>query len=708
MAAPGQQMLQVDDLTFGYGADRLFEGVAFSLAAGDRLALVAPNGAGKSTLLRLIAGELPPDRGRAVRRKDATVGYYRQSHELDAALMGQAADVMDAFLAGFEEVVRLRHALHEARETLGDAADGDAAMAKLARLEDAYHLAHGDDLERKIEILAVKLGFSEKDLARKVTSLSGGERGRLQLGTVLAREPDLLLLDEPTNHLDIETISWLEDHLRAYRGALLVVSHDRRFLDRVTNQTCELGSRSFRLYPVSYGMYVVQREEELARERALVERQQAFVDKTQDFIRRNIAGQKTKQAQSRRKMLDKLEKLDRPEDIWAEAQKLRVRFAPAARSGDIVLDAKGLAAQRGGRTLFSGLDLLVRRGERIGIVGPNGAGKTTLLRILAGTPDLAHGDRGDVRRGTNLQEGYFDQHLGALDPKKTAVQEVRSIRGDMNDDAARQYLARFRITGDDALRVVSGFSGGERSRLALAKLLLEPRNLLFLDEPTNHLDIPACEILEGALVDGFEGTLILVSHDRQFLENVTTRLVVVKDGVAEVLPGGFREYAHRREQAEAAARPPTPAPRDNRKSARPPARLDEQGEDESLGISWTVSRDAATARGAAAGKTAAQKTPDPADDRRREHEQRRQASRDLEKKRKRVAELEASIAQLETELASLRAALLEDPKGDWAALADKAERERAASRTLDGMVEEWTRLSEQVAAAGAEGDKARA
>ncbi len=642
-------LLQVDDLAFGYGADVLFDGVGFSISSGDRMALVAPNGAGKSTLLRLLAGELAPDRGRVVRRRDATLGYYRQSHELDR----DAAElsVLDAFLSGFGEVVALRHRLVAAREALGAAADAEAALAELGRLEDAYHLAHGDDLERKIEVLAQKLGFAERDLERPVSSLSGGERGRLLLGTVLARQPDLLLLDEPTNHLDLETITWLEEHLRGFPGAILLVSHDRRVLDRVTNHTAELGSRSFRTYPLSYGRYVEARAADLERERSLVERQQAFVEKTEDFIRRNIAGQKTKQAQSRRKMLDKLDKLDRPEDIWADAAKLRVRFPECPRSGDIVLDAKGLGATRGGRRLFEGLDLLVRRGDRVGVVGPNGAGKSTLMRLLAGRGDPAQ-DEGEVRRGTNLADGYFDQHLGELDPSRTAVEEIRSVRGDMNADVARQYLARFRITGDDALRVIGGFSGGERSRLALAKLLHEPRTLLFLDEPTNHLDIPACEILEQALAEGYEGTLILVSHDRQFLETVTTRLVVVRDGRAEVLPGGYRDHAELREPA-------------NEPKPRPSVRPDRPAESEA--------------------------------ESKKAHEARKAAAREQERRRRRVDELERAIADAERELAVMRAELALDPEGDWAGLAKKAERERAASRRLESMMEEWTTLSEKLA-----------
>jgi ATP-binding cassette, subfamily F, member 3 len=584
-------LLQVDDLGFGYGADALFSGVAFSLSHGDRMALVAPNGAGKSTLLRIVHGELSPDRGRVVRRGGATVGYYRQSHEIDATAASTTVE-----------------------QALG-----------------------ADD--HLVDVLASHLGFKDlilKGEGRTVGSLSGGERSRVGLGAVLARAPDILLLDEPTNHLDIDTIAWLEDHLRTshHSGALLVVSHDRRFLDRVTNHTAELGARTFRTYPVSYGRYVTMRADDLARERATVQRQQAFIQKTEDFIRKNIAGQKTKQAQSRRKMLDKLERQERPEDVWAESEKLRVRFPECPRSGDIVLDAKGLGAARGGRRLFDGLDLLVRRGDRIGVVGPNGSGKSTLLALLAGK---SSGDEGTVRMGTNLAPGYFDQHLGTLDPTRTAVDEIRSVRGDFNVDVARQYLARFRITGDDSLRVIGGFSGGERSRLALAKLLLEPRNLLFLDEPTNHLDIPACEILEEALATGYEGTLIVVSHDRQFLETVTNRLIVVRDGRAEVRPGGFRDYAR-----------PGPVVRATRPAPRP--------------LSRPVRRGPRTVEVAA------------------DTDDRREA-------------LELAIATAEAEIAAMRAELAADPGGDWAAIAQKAERERAASRKLESMLLEWTSLA---------------
>jgi ATP-binding cassette subfamily F protein 3 len=634
-------VLQVGDLRFGYAGDTLFEGVTFSLAAGDRVALVAPNGSGKTTLLRILAGEIEPDAGSAVLRREATLGYYRQSHEISAE-----GDVLAAFLSGFGPVVELRAELQRAQEAAASGAPD--ALRHLADVTDRYHIAHGDELEHRVAALASHLGFSERELARPVASLSGGERGRLRLGVTLASRPDVLVLDEPTNHLDLDTIAWLERWLADFKGATLVVSHDRAFLDNTCTSTMELGRQGLRIYPSRYSEYVVLREEDLARERALVERQQGLINKTEEFIRKNIAGQKTKQAQSRRKMLEKLDRLDRPEDVWASAERVAFRFAPAARTGDIVLDAKGLAAQRGGRTLFSGFDLLVRRGERIGIVGPNGAGKSTLLKLIAarGGPE----DEGSVKRGTNLQEGYFDQHLGDVDPTLTAVDNVRRVRGDFTVEAARQYLARFRFWGDDPLRVVSGFSGGERSRLALAKLLLEPKNLLFLDEPTNHLDIPAAEILEEALI-GFEGTVLLVSHDRRFLENVTTRVVGVRDGRIDAYPGGFRDY----EKTLARAVVEAQAPKARAKAAVP--------------------------------------TPD---ERAKErYEAARLASRAAEKRKRRITELEAAIAAGEKDLDALRGQLKTAPGDDWEKLAKMARDEQALTKSVDSMLIEWARLSEE-------------
>jgi ATP-binding cassette subfamily F protein 3 len=690
-------VLEVANLAFGYGANQLFQGVTFSLDAGERAALVAPNGAGKSTLLRLVARELAPDAGTVVVRKEVRVAYARQSHELLPE-----GTVLDAFLAAFAEVLALRRALSDAQHA---AASGtDAALARLSRVTDQYHLQGGDELERRVTMIAQHLGFSDADLERPLASLSGGERGRLHLGTALAQEPDLLLLDEPTNHLDLDTIAWLERHLADLDSAMLVVSHDRAFLDNVCPITMELGRKSFRAYPLKYSDYTVAREEDLERERELVERQQGLIAKTEEFIRKNIAGQKTKQAQSRRKMLEKLDTLDRPEDIWATAEKVAFRFAPAPRSGDIVLEAQGLAADRGGRRLFSGIDLLVRRGERIGVVGPNGSGKSTLLKLLAGAG--APEDRGSVRRGTNLHQGYFDQHLGSLDPAKTAVEEIRGVRGDLNVDGARQYLARFRFWGDDPLRRVSGFSGGERSRLALAKLLLEPRNLLFLDEPTNHLDIPAAEILEEALA-GFEGTAVLVSHDRRFLEGVTTRVILVRGGEVEIYPGGFRDYedtlARRTAAAERAAAEEAPPPKARARASEPPGKVRAV----KRSASTKPSPEGAFHDGAAVNDARPRPRPpgepkvavgaeQDAETKRRAFEAEKAATRALERKKKRVKELETEIATGEAELGRRREELKQDPGGNWAKLADLAKQEQALTKRLEAAMTEWMALSEEL------------
>ncbi|MFZ5892372.1 MAG: ABC-F family ATP-binding cassette domain-containing protein [Myxococcota bacterium] len=640
-------LLEIADLEFGYSNEPLFTKVTFRLSAGERAALVAPNGAGKSTLLRVIAGELAPDKGSVLLKKPATIGYYRQSHETRSE-----GSVLDALMSGFSDLVEVRRELNRAQHAAASGAAAD--LDRLALALDRYHQAGADRLEQRVQSIATRLGFEKSELSRDVRTLSGGERGRLALGVVLATTPDLLLLDEPTNHLDLESIRWLESYLSEQRAAVLVVSHDRAFLDAVCPSTMELGRTAFRVYPLPYTAYHDERREDLEREQKLAEEQAAFVAKTEDFIRKNIAGQKTKQAQSRRRMLDKLERVARPEDVWARAERVRFRFVEAPRSGDIVLEAKGLAAERGGTQLFSGVDLLVRRGDRIGIVGPNGSGKSTLMRILAGRGHPK--DRGEVRRGTNLHDGYFDQHLGSLDPGRTGVDEIRSVRGDLTVDAARQYLARFRFYGDDPLRRVESLSGGERTRLALGKLLLEPRNLLFLDEPTNHLDIPAAEILEEALV-GFEGTVILVSHDRRFLDTATTRTMAFTEKGVDIYEGGFKDYTQAHERQRKAQEQPAPK---KSKAPPPPAKTEP----------------------VVAGANA--------------HRAQKSAARDLERKRKRLQELEAQIADGERETLRYRNELKDVPSNAWERIHELAQKEQELTRRVERWTAEWVKLSEEL------------
>ena len=641
-------ILQVDHLSFSYGADTVFEDVSFTMALGEKLALVAPNGQGKSTLLKLIAGELTADEGRVLMPKGTRVGYLHQSHEPDPT-----GTVLDALLATFVEARAARHRLTAAEEA---AASGtEEALERLAAAQDRFTQTGADAIEREVSAIAHQVRFSDQDLSRMVSSLSGGERGRLQLAVVLAAKPDLLLLDEPTNHLDLETVYWLEGFLRSYRGAVIIVSHDRAFLDATCPRTAELGMFAFRDYALKYSDYVVARDEDLERERKAVMEQRDYIAKTEEYIRRNIAGQNTKIAQGRRKMLEKLERLENPDDVWASARKLGMRFAPSRRTGDIVFEAKGLGAARGGRTLFEGVEVLVKRLDRVAIVGPNGAGKSTLLKLLAGQgwPE----DKGEVRQGTNLDVGYFDQHLESLDPDKSCVDIIRGVRPDMVVDAVRQYLARFRFYGEDPFRAVRSMSGGERTRLALAKLLLVPRNVLLLDEPTNHLDIPACEILEEALAH-FDGTVLLVSHDRYFLERVATRLIHLEEGRVTLYSGSWSDYQSHRQKLEAQAREEAEASKPGK--ARKPAQ---------------------EAKPAAKGKES--------------YEDAKRKSRENEKRARRIAELEKLIADAEDKLAALRTQLKDAPGSDWEKIADLAEKEQEMVRRVDGYTEEWMRLSEE-------------
>ena len=667
-------LLQVADIAFGYGAERLFQGVTFRLNQGQRAALVAPNGAGKTTLLRILAGELVPDEGSVVLDKLASLAMYRQSHE-----RRPCGTVLDTMLADFQDVLEIRGSLEKARSEAASGRPED--LRRLAYEEERYQLVRGDELEHRVQMIAQRLGFDKDELLRPVESLSGGERGRLYLGTALAQQPSVLLLDEPTNHLDLTTIAWLETHLVQYPGAVLVVSHDREFLDNVCPITFELGHRSFRTYHMGYTAYHDARELDLQRERAQQQRQQAMIAKTEDFIRKNIAGQKTKQAQSRRKMLEKLDKLDVPEDTWQTASHVSFRFCPAPRSGDMVLEAKGLGATRGGHVLFEKLDLLVRRGDRLAIVGPNGCGKTTLLNLLFGSGDPA--DQGWVRRGANVLDGYFDQHLGSLKLDHSAIEEIRSVRGDMNVDATRGYLARFRFWGDQPFARVASMSGGERSRLALAKLLLEPRNLLLLDEPTNHLDIPAAEILEQALIH-FDGTVVFVSHDRRFLRNVSTRVIRFGPEGVQVFETPFAQLVGERGVAKA---PDT---------SWLEAVSDEEGEDafdaeDRLGGS---DADFAAKGGSEQGTSASEAKA--------RFEATKAAARALQRKQRRLVELEGNIAQIEEQIAQVRAklsdaAVASSTSENWQQLSDWAVKEQALCRTLDELMNEWSELGQQLA-----------
>jgi ATP-binding cassette, subfamily F, member 3 len=646
-------LAQFADASFGYPGNDILVGASLLIRPGDRLALLGPNGTGKSTALRLLSGDLQPDGGDVRVLGRASVAYLRQSQELDGG-----GTLRDALMQPFADLERLHAELVTIEARLGDGAAAD--LARYGELQERYQRGGGYDLEARLKRLTADVGFAEADLARDVATLSGGERGRLELAKVLVRQPDLLLLDEPTNHLDLAAIERLEAFLSEYPGAFLLVSHDRAFIRAVCKEIVELENGKLVKYPYGYDKYVVERGARIERGRAEYERQKEHIDKTEDFIRRNLAGQKTKQAQSRRKMLEKLERLERPDDQWQHAGKIGLSFQTGSDlGGKETIRAPGLTVgypnRDGGApvVILRGVTVNIYRGDKVGIVGPNGAGKSTLLKTLIGElPPVA----GKVEIGTGVRIGYFDQKLGAVSEGLSLMDEIRSVRADLSPEAVRQYLAKFRFFGDDPFRTVGGLSGGERSRLAMAKIMLFPRNVLVLDEPTNHLDIPARETLEAALRD-YEGTLLVVSHDRYFLDQVCTRLLVIEGMAVEAHAGNYSDWRRRVTEEERRARPAPVA-----EPAKP----------------------------AAASVSAASRQAD----KDRERECRRLA--------RRVETLEADVARLEAALAGVRAELAGDHAGDWQKLHALADKERELEATLGRRMAEWEAASAAALVAGVE------
>ncbi|HLK92221.1 MAG TPA: ABC-F family ATP-binding cassette domain-containing protein [Polyangia bacterium] len=638
-------LAQFADASFAYPGNDILVGASLLIRPGDRLALLGPNGTGKSTALRLLSGDLQPDSGDVRVLGRASVAYLRQSQELEGG-----GTLMEALLEPFADLQRLHDEMAVLETKLGEGRPDD--LARYGELQERYQRGGGYELEARVKRLTHDVGFSDSDLARAVETLSGGERGRLELAKVLVRQPDLLLLDEPTNHLDLAAIERLEAYLAEYQGAFVLVSHDRAFIRAVCSEIVELENGKLTKYPFRYDKYVVERAARIERATAEYERQKEHVEKTEDFIRKNLAGQKTKQAQSRRKMLEKLERLERPDDQWQHAGKIALNFQTGGDlGGKEIIRAPKLTVGYPGAKILDDVTVNVYRGDKVGIVGPNGSGKSTLLKTLIGElPPLG----GKVELGTGVRIGYFDQKLGTLSEDLTLTDEIRSVRADLSPEVVRQYLAKFRFFGDDPFRTVRGLSGGERSRLAMAKIMLFPRNVLVLDEPTNHLDIPARETLEDAL-GAYEGTLITVSHDRYFLDRICTRLLVIDGTHVESHAGNYSDWRERMKK-QAAATPPvakaepvaTPAPKPAPKS------LSES----------TATREA---------------------DKRREREQRRLA--------RRVETLEADVSRLEAELHAVRADLVADHAGDWQKLHALAERESELDALLARRIAEWEAAS---------------
>ena len=529
-------LLTLSHVSKAFVMNQVLSDVSLSLPAGSRMGLVGVNGSGKSTLLQIITGALAPDEGPVSLARGTTIGHRTQHADIDSTLT-----VTEELSRVFDDVKRMEARLREMEAEMSDMHADPEKMGQLTnaydRLMARYEDAGGYEWPSRVQGVLAGLGFSEERRNQPAHLLSGGEKTRLSLARLLLRQPDLLLLDEPTNHLDLASTEWLEDTLKKYKGTVLVISHDRYFLNSVCDMMAELRQRHLTQYTGNYDQFAVKREADLERQLKEYKMQQAEIERQEAIIRRYRMFNREKSiraAESREKRLEKMDRLEKP----VEDQRVRFRFEARRRSGDDVLMIKDLKKSFGERTLFRNFSCTLRAGERIALIGPNGVGKTTLLNIITGSQSA---DTGSVRYGANVDIGYYDQQQASLTPEKQIMSEVWDDFPQMEPDRVRSTLALFLLTGEDVFRPINTLSGGERGRVALAKLMLRKDNLLILDEPTNHLDMDSREVLEGAL-DGFDGTILAVSHDRYFINRVATRVIeMTADGVTEYV-GNYDDY----------------------------------------------------------------------------------------------------------------------------------------------------------------------
>ena len=538
-------LLTLQNVNKSFVMNEVLKDVSLTLQAGSRMGLVGVNGSGKSTLFKLITGDMEPDSGTIALVKGATVGMLTQDADIQSDLT-----IQQELERVFEPVRQMEARLRQMEAEMAEKHDDPIAFSQLSgaytRLTDRFESAGGYEWPSRIQGVLAGLGFARGRETQPASLLSGGEKTRLCLARLLLTQPDLLMLDEPTNHLDLASTQWLEETLKKYRGTVLVISHDRYFLNAVCDCMAELSMKRLAQYAGNYDRFAVQRQANLERQLKEYKLQQAEIARQEAIIARYRMYNREKSikaAESREKRLEKLERLEKP----VSEQKVRFNFTARRRTGDDVLMVKDLAKGFEGRKLFEHLDLHLRAGDRVAIIGPNGVGKTTLLNIIAG--QLA-ADRGTVAFGSNVDLGYYDQQQAQLHPEKDVLNELWDDFPRLEMDRIRGVLALFLLTGDDVFQPVGTLSGGERGRVALAKLMLKQDNLLLLDEPTNHLDMDSREVLESAL-EGFEGTILTVSHDRYFINKVATKVIEMSpEGAVEYL-GNYDDYLEKKRILEA-------------------------------------------------------------------------------------------------------------------------------------------------------------
>ncbi len=521
-------VLACQNISKAYGVNEILNHINFHIEAKEKLAIVGINGAGKSTLLKIIMNEEEADEGQVVIGKDITVGYLAQHQN-----SYYDKTIYEELLSVKQNVIDLQEQIRQLEQDMKhlEGAELEEALERYTRMNHTFEMQDGYSFESQITGILKGLGFEESEFNRPVSELSGGQKTRVSLGRLLLSRPDIILLDEPTNHLDLNSIAWLEGYLRSYDGAVIIVSHDRYFLDKIVTKVVEIENTQATIYHGNYSYYAKKREEvRLSKYRAYmnqqaeIRHQEEVIAKLKQFNREKSI----KRAESREKMLDKIERLDKPQEIHDE---MRLTLTPDVESGNDVLLVEGLAKSFDGKTIFSNVNMDIKRGERVALIGNNGTGKTTILKIIN---QLLSKDSGKVVLGAQVHIGYYDQEHQVLHPDKTIFDELQDTYPQMNNTRVRNVLAAFLFTGEDVFKKIEDLSGGERGRVSLAKLMLSNANFLILDEPTNHLDITSKEILENALKN-YSGTILYVSHDRYFINQTATRIL-------DLSPTGITSY----------------------------------------------------------------------------------------------------------------------------------------------------------------------
>ena len=546
-------LFRLSEVHKSYGVQDVLRGTSLQVNPGEHVGLVGRNGAGKSTIFRLVRGEESADRGDVVRARGVRLGLLDQHVHFKPG-----STVHESALAAFGRLQQIEHEMHELEHRMAEGGDDlEKVLERYSDLQHEFEHEGGFEYAARAEAILQGLGFDREMWSLETEKLSGGQQNRLGLACLLLAQPDVLLLDEPTNHLDVNAVEWLEEFLQGYEAAYVIVSHDRYFLDRCCRRIIELENGRAASYTGNYSDYLVEREERREAQQRAYDNQQQLIAKTEEFIRRNLAGQKTKQAKSRRKMLEKLERLDA---VRRDQSSGDFRLQAIERTGNHVLTVTDLAVGYPEKHLAGDISFILRRGECLGTIGPNGSGKTTFLKtILNKLPPLA----GELRWGTKVQIGYYAQQLDDLDDRNEIIMELRRVApSSATAGELRSFLAKFLFTGDDVYKHVRDLSGGEKGRLALAKLIYSRVNVLVLDEPTNHLDIPSREALEEAL-SAYEGTIVTISHDRYFLDRVATQILALDGlGGAEHYDGDYTEY-HDWKLGIRSSSPPPPAEEEN-------------------------------------------------------------------------------------------------------------------------------------------------